>query len=101
MVEDEHLEVNAGAEGTLQAREEGGVAVKVFAEVRPRFFGVDEAYFLAFFDEIGQEAQEGTVFDVEVLDVGRANPKGVFHFGDKGEDFLKMGFVGDVVGHDG
>ena len=64
---------------------------------RSKSLGMDEANFLALLDEFGQYAQEGTVFDIEVFDVGRTNPKGVFDLGDKSENFLEMGFVGDVL----
>lgn len=60
MIEDEHLEMDAGAEGACSRPvKRGGVAVEVFAEVGPRLLGVDETHFLALFDEIGQEAQKG------------------------------------------
>lgn len=39
------------------------------------------------------------VFDIEVLDIDRAYPEGALHLGDQGEDFLEVGFVGDVPGH--
>lgn len=64
---------------------------------RSKSLGMDEANFLPLLDEFGQYAQEGTVFDIEVFDVGRTNPKGVFDLGDKSENFLEMGFVGDVL----
>ena len=41
---------------------------------RSKSLGMDEANFLALLDEFGQYAQEGTVFDIEVFDVGRTNP---------------------------
>ena len=42
--------------------------------------------------EIGQDTQEGTVFDVEIFDIGRAYPKGALDRGDLGQDLLEMGF---------
>ena len=74
-VEDEQLEMDAGAQRPLQPREEHGVAVELLAEVRTRLLRVDQADLPAFGDQVGDEAQEGPVADIQVLDVGRADPQ--------------------------
>ena len=73
-VEDDDLEVDTRAKDTLQTREEDRVAVEVLPEVRPWFLGMDEADFLAFLYQVGQNAEERSFFHIEVLDVGRAYP---------------------------
>lgn len=50
-------------------------------------------------NEVREHPEEGTVFHVEVLDVGCTYPKGAPDLRDKREDFLEMGFVCNVVRH--
>ena len=98
-VEDDDLEVNAGAQGTLQTGKQDRVVVKVLPEVRAGLFGVNQPYFLAFLDQVGQQAQERPFLHIEVLDVGRANPERLFHLRHPGNHFLEVGNVCDILGH--
>lgn len=98
-VEDDDLEMDTRAKDTLQARKEDRVAVEVFPEVRPRLLGMDEAHFLAFLYQVGQNAEERSFFHIEVLDVGRAYPEGAFHLGGSLDYFLEVSFVCDVLSH--
>ena len=98
-VEDDYLEVDTRAKHSLQPREEDRIAVEIFAEIRPRLLGVDKADLLSLADEIGQHTQEGTLFDIQVFDVGRPDPKILLHLRDTGNDFLEVGFVCDVLRH--
>ena len=98
-VEDNYLEMHAGTQGTLKAREEDRIVVKVLTEVGAGLLGVNEAHFPTLLDKIGQHAQEGTVFHVQILDVSRAYPKGALHLRHFLNNFLEVGFVCDVLRH--
>ena len=98
-VEDDNLEVHARAEQAFQTCEEYRVAVEIFAEVRPRLLGMDEAHVTTFAHEVGQHAEEGPLADIEVLDVGCPYPEVFFHFGDSFYYLPEVGFVCDVLGH--
>ena len=98
-IENDNLEVNAGAQGTLQTGKQYRVVVKVLPEVRSWLFGMNQAHFPALFDQVRQDPQKWPFFDVEVLDVGRADPKRALHFRHPGNHFLEVSFVCDVLGH--
>lgn len=98
-VEDDDLEVHAGAEGPLQAGEEHRIAVEVLPEVRTGFLRMDQPYLLALADQVGQDAQEGPLVHVEVLDIGRADPERPLHLGHPPDHFLEVHFVGNVLNH--
>jgi len=63
--------------------------IEVFTEVGAGLLGMDEAHFPALLDEIGQNAQEGTVFNVKVLDIGRTYPEGALDRGTLARTSLK------------
>ena len=73
-VKDDNLEVDAGAKCTLQAGEQDWVMVEVFTEVGAWLLRMNQAHFFALLDKVGQQTEEGTLFNVKVLDIGRANP---------------------------
>ena len=98
-VEDDDLEMDPRAKDSLQAGEEDGIMVKIFAEVGAGFLGVDQANLAAFADQVGQDAEEGTVADIQVFDVGGPDPQMFLHVRNPGDDFLEMGFVCNVLRH--
>ena len=63
-VEDDYLEVDARAKDTLQVRKKDRVAVEVLAEVRPGLLGMDEADFLAFLYQVGQNTEKRAFFHI-------------------------------------
>lgn len=73
-VEDQYFEVYPRAEHTLQPGLQYRVAVKIFAECWTWFFGMDEAYLYAAFQQVGKNAKKrfcfGGSFDLKVFDVG-------------------------------
>ena len=98
-VEDNYLEMHAGTQGTLKAREEDRIVVKVLTEIGAGFLGVNEAHFPALLDKFGQDTQERAVFDIKVLDIGRAYPEGALDRWDLGQNFPEMGFICYVLRH--
>ena len=98
-VEDEDLEMHAGAEHAFQPGEKDRIPVEILTEVGPRFLGVDKTNFAALRDQIGQQTQERPVADIEVLDVGRTDPQGALDLGNPGKDLLEVGFVRDILCH--
>lgn len=74
-IKDDYLEVDTRTKGTLQAGKEDRVVVEILPEVRPRLLGVNQANLLALLDQVCQDSQERSVFNIEVLDIGRPYPK--------------------------
>ena len=102
-VKDQDLEMNPRTKRPLQAIKQGGVFVEVLSKCRAWLLGVDEPYLHSFFDELSQDCKEwlslGADLDIQVLDVGRANPKASRDFGNTGEDFGVMGCARDEFQH--
>ncbi len=78
-VDDDGLEVDAGAEDALEAVNEVGVFVEVAAEEGAGLFGVEEADFDVAAGEAGEDFEDGdelaVLVDVEVLEVGGGEPE--------------------------
>jgi hypothetical protein len=78
-------------EFVLKAVVEHRVTVEVLSEVRAWLLGVDEAHLHTPPDKLGNQGEKGFLLvayvNIEVLDVGCANPKCVADRGDKGKDF--------------
>ena len=73
--------------------------VEILPEVGPGLLGMDEAHLLPLRYQVRKNSQERTIADVQVLDVGRPDPKGALDVGDPGKDLLEMGFVCDKTCH--
>ncbi len=102
-VEDHELEMHAGAQHAFEPVDEDGVAVEVFAEVGAGVFGVDEAHGYAPADELGDDSEQWSalafVHDVEVFDVGRADPKVFLDGGQARQHLTVVVGITDVGGH--
>ena len=64
---------------------------------------MDEPHFHTFFDELRQYCKEGlrlrADLDVQVFDVGSANPEAALDLGDSGKDLGVMGRISDEFQH--
>ena len=90
-VEHEYLEMDTRTEHPLKAVVKHWVSVEVLTEVRTGLLGVDEAHLHTPSDKLGNQGEKRlflvAYLNIEVLDVGCANPKCVADRGDKGKDF--------------
>jgi hypothetical protein len=90
-IENQNLEMYPRTKHPLQAIKQGGVFVEVLAERGTWLFGVDKPYLNAFFDEQRQDRKEGlrlrAYLDIQVFDVGSANPEAALDLGDPSEYF--------------
>lgn len=102
-IEDQNLEMYSRTKHPLQTIKQDWVFVEVLTEGGARLLGMDESHFNAFFDELCQDGQEGlrlrAYLDIQVFDVGGANPKAALDLGDKGKYFGVMGRIGDEFQH--
>ena len=77
-VENHHFEVYSRAHDAFQVCCKNAVAVEIFAEVRARFFGVDESHADSALEERRQLAEQrnrfAVLFYIDVLDVGGSDP---------------------------
>lgn len=98
-IEDEHLKVHARTERPFHPVDERRVLIKVFAERRSWFLGVDEPYFHAPTDELRQQFEERhlhpVLLDIRILDICGADPKRVLHVGAMREHAGVVGGIGD------
>ena len=102
-IENQNLEMYPRTKCPLQAVKQGRVFVEVLAKSGTWLLGVDEPYLNAFFDELRQDRKEGLHLcpnlDIQVFDVGGANPEAAFDLGDSSEYFGVMGRIGDEFQH--
>jgi len=92
--------VHPRAEHPLKPFGESGEAVEIFAKARAGFFGVNEPDVEAVFDSVSECLQEGngTIpgFDVQVFDIGGADPQGAFCLKRVHQHVAVVILVGDV-----
>ena len=78
-IENKNLEMYSRTKHPFQAIKQGRIFVEVLTERWTRLLGMNESHLNAFFDELCQNGQEGlrlrADLDIQVLDVGGANPK--------------------------
>ena len=102
-VEDQHFEVNTGAKHPLQSVEKHRVIIEVFSESRTWFFRMNKANLYATLYQLCNEREKRFLLfahlHVEILDIGSADPEGVFRGGHAREDSGVVGGVGDVSEH--
>jgi hypothetical protein len=103
IIKDQDLEMHPWTKCSLQAIKQGRVFVEVLTEGRPWLLGMDEPHLNAFFDELRQDRKEGlrlrAYLDIQVFDVGSANPEAALDFEDSSEYFGVMGSIGDEFQH--
>ena len=101
VIEDQNFEMHPWTKRPFQTIKQSRVFVEVLAEGGTWFFGVDEPHLNAFFDELRQDRKEGLRLrpdlDIQVFDVGGANPKAAFDLGHAGKDFRVVGSIGDEL----
>lgn len=89
-VEDQHLEMHPRTEHPLQSVEKHRMLVEIFSEIRTWFFRMNKANLNATFDKLGNEREKRFLLlahiHVKILDVGGADPEGVFRGGHAGEN---------------
>ena len=97
VIKDQNLEMHPWTKLPLQAFKQRRVFVEVLAKSGTWLLGVDEPYLNAFFDELRQDRKEGLRLrpdlDIQVFDVGGANPEAAFDLGDTGNYFRVMSFI--------
>ena len=104
-IENHDLEVHPRAELPLEARPEAGVAVEVLAEVVAGLLGMQQADVDAATQQSVEDGKEGfhiTVLaatDIEVFQVGGADPQVVTHGGTSLQHFRIVFFVGNIFNH--
>ena len=102
-IEDQDLEMYPWTKCPLQAFKQGRVFVEVLTKRWTWLLGMNEPHFNALFDELCQNRKERlrlrAHLDIQVLDVGGANPEAAFDLGDSSEYFGVMGRIGDEFQH--
>ena len=102
-IEDQNLEMYSRTKHPLQAIKQGWVFVEVLTERGTRLLGMDEPHLNALFDEFCQNRKKGlrlrAYLDIQVFDVGGANPEAALDLGNPSEYFGVMGRIGDEFQH--
>ena len=73
-VEDNDLEVNTWAEGSLQTGKKNRILVEVLPEIGSWFLCMNQPDLFPFLDEVGEDTQERSIFHIEILDIRRPYP---------------------------
>ena len=101
-VNNDQFEVHARAEHPLEVCGQQRVFIEIFAEARTGLFGMNQPDFESVFDPVGEGVQEGdgavAGFNVQVLDVGGADPQGAFRLQRFKQHVGVVLFVGNVDG---
>lgn len=104
-VENHHLEMHSRAHDAFEVGCENFIAVKILAEVRAGFLGVNESHAYAALEQSGELSEQryrfAILLDVNILDVGGANPERFADCRDTGNHFGIVFFVLDVLGKRG
>ena len=78
-VENYHLEMHSRAHDTFEVGRENLIAVEIFAEVRAGFFCMNEPHAHAALEESCELSEQryrfAVLLDVNILDIGGANPE--------------------------
>ncbi len=103
IVEDQNLEMHPWTKCPFKAIKQSRVFVEVLAKRGTWLFGVDKPYLNAIFDELRQDRKEGLRLrpdlDIEVFDVGGANPEAALDHGNTGNYLSVVGFISDEFQH--
>ena len=98
-IEDQDLEMHPWTKDPLQTFKLGWIFVEVLTERRTRLFGMNEPHLNTLFDELSQNRKKRlrlrAYLDIQVFDVGGANPEAALDLGDPSEYFSVMGRIGD------
>lgn len=101
-VENHHLEMHSRTHDAFEVGRENLIAVEIFAEIRAGFLGVNESHAYATLEQSGELSEQrnrfAVLFDVNILDVGGADPERFADCRDTGNDFGIVFFVLDVLG---
>ena len=101
-VENHHLEMHSRAHDAFEVGCENFIAVKILAEVRAEFFSVNESHAYAALEQSGELSEQryrfAVLLDVNILDIGGANPERFADCRDTGNHFGIVFFVLDVLG---
>ena len=101
-IEYHHFEVYSRAHDAFQVCRKNAVAVEIFAEVRAGFFCMNEPHAHATLEESCELSEQrnrfAVLFDVNILDVGGADPERFADCRDTGNHFGIVFFVLDVLG---
>ena len=94
VIEDQNLEMHPWTKCPFKAIKQSRVFVEVLAERRTWLLGMDKPHLNTFFDELCQDRKEGLRLrpdlDVQVFNVGGANPKASLDRGHPAKHFVVM-----------
>ncbi len=101
-VENHHLEMHSRAHDAFEVGCENFIAVKILAEVRAGFFCVNESHAYTTLEESCELSEQryrfAVLLDVNILDVGGADPERFADCCNTGNHFGIVFFVLDVLG---
>ena len=102
-VENHYLEMHSRTESSFQPAPQPRILVEILAEVLAWFFGMKQPHIDTPFQQLVEHRQKRhhilAAADIEVFEVGGANPQVVLDFLTKREDFCVVFLVRDVLYH--
>ena len=97
-----HLEMHSRTHDAFEVGRENLIAVEIFAKVRAGFLSVNESHAYAALEQSGELSEQryrfAVLLDVNILDIGGANPERFVDCRDTGNHFGIVFFVLDVLG---
>ena len=104
-VENHHLEMHSRTHNAFEVGCENLIAVEIFAEVRAGFFCMNEPHAYAALEQSCELSEQryrfAVLLDVNILDIGGANPERFADCCNTGNHFGIVFFVLDVLGKRG